>query len=69
MDEDISPVNELWETVKLCRLVFLHNQLGSEVILLFDRIIHPKSLRSLINVGISYVGRTFSTEQGQFVER
>jgi hypothetical protein len=52
MDDDISPVNELWETIKLCRLVFLHNQLGSEVILLFDKTIHLRSLRSLIHVGI-----------------
>jgi hypothetical protein len=54
MDDDISPVNvnELWETIKLCRLVILHNQLGSEVILLFDKTIHLRSLRSLIHVGI-----------------
>lgn len=55
MDGDISPVNELLEIVKLCRLDFLHNQLGNEVILLFGKKRPPRSPRSLINVGISTI--------------
>jgi len=52
-DGDISPVNELLEIVNLCRLAFFHNQLGIDVILLFDNLRISKSAISLINVGIS----------------
>ncbi len=53
MDEDISPDNELSETLKVCSVSFFHNHSGSVVILLFDNRRISSSAKSFINVGIS----------------